>query len=82
MIYRLTVFTAALLRLLSAHLTDGCVLGVIGYAIILTYARYATDAVYGREMIGASAPLVGFGSPVLRISDHIGSAKIFTFSFC
>ncbi len=65
----------------GAHLTDGYVLGVIGYAIIqLTPAMQLTPFMAG--MIGGSALLGLFlGSPVLGISDHIGRQKIFTFSF-
>ncbi len=66
----------------GAHLTDGYVLGVIGYAIIqLTPAMQLTPFMAG--MIGGSALLGLFlGSLVLGwISDHIGRQKIFTFSF-
>ncbi|EGM7733686.1 MFS transporter [Escherichia albertii] len=66
----------------GAHLTDGYVLGVIGYAIIqLTPAMHLTPFMAG--MIGSSALLGLFlGSLVLGwISDHIGRQKIFTFSF-
>ena len=66
----------------GAHLTDGDVLGVIGYAIIqLTPAMQLTPFMAG--MIGGSALLGLFlGSLVLGwISDHIGRQKIFTFSF-
>ncbi|OXW85534.1 MFS transporter [Shigella flexneri] len=63
-------------------MTDGYVLGVIGYAIIqLTPAMQLTPFMAG--MIGGSALLGLFlGSLVLGwISDHIGRQKIFTFSF-
>ena len=66
----------------GAHLTDGYVLGVIGYAIIqLTPAMQLTPFMAG--MIGGSALLGLFlGSLVLGwISDHIGRQKIFTI-FC
>lgn len=66
----------------GAHLTDGYVLGVVGYAIIqLTPAMQLTPFMAG--MIGGSALLGLFlGSLVLGwISDHIGRQKIFTFSF-
>ncbi|MDM2934235.1 MFS transporter [Citrobacter sp. Cu233] len=66
----------------GAHLTDGYVLGVIGYAIIpLTPAMQLTPFMVG--MIGGSALLGLFlGSLVLGwVSDHIGRQKIFTFSF-
>ncbi len=66
----------------GAHLTDGYVLGVVGYAIIqLTPAMQLTPFMTG--MIGGSALLGLFlGSLVLGwISDHIGRQKIFTFSF-
>ena len=62
----------------GAHLTDGYVLGVIGYAIIqLTPAMQLTPFMAG--MIGGSALLGLFlGSLVLGwISDHIGRQKIF-----
>ena len=61
----------------GAHLTDGYVLGVIGYAIIqLTPAMQLTPFMAG--MIGGSALLGLFlGSLVLGwISDHIGVTKI------
>ncbi len=74
-------FTVELLRSLSAHLTDGYVLGVIGYAIIqLTPAMQLTPFMAG--MIGGSALLGLFlgswfwGSPTIS-----GGKKIFTFSF-
>lgn len=60
----------------GAHLTDGYVLGVIGYAIIqLTPAMQLTSFMAG--MIGGSALLGLFlGSLVLGwISDHIGRQK-------
>lgn len=60
----------------GAHLTDGYVLGVIGYAIIqLTPAMQLTPFMAG--MIGGSAHLGLFlGSLVLGwISDHIGRQK-------
>lgn len=66
----------------GAHLTDGYVLGVIGYAIIqLTPAMQLTPLMAG--MIGGSALLGLFlGSLALGwISDRIGRQKIFTFSF-
>lgn len=66
----------------GAHLTDGYVLGVVGYAIIqLTPAMQLTPFMAG--MIGGSALLGLFiGSLVLGwISDYIGRQKIFTFSF-
>lgn len=66
----------------GAHLTDGYVLGVVGYAIIqLTPAMQLTPLMAG--MIGGSALLGLFlGSLVLGwVSDYIGRQKIFTFSF-
>ncbi|MDR3931896.1 MAG: MFS transporter [Escherichia sp.] len=66
----------------GAHLTDGYVLGVVGYAIIqLTPAMQLTPFMTG--MIGGSALLGLFlGSLVLGwVSDHLGRQKIFTFSF-
>lgn len=66
----------------GAHLTDGYVLGVVGYAMIqLTPAMQLTPFMEG--MIGGSA-LVGLflGSLILGwVSDYIGRQKIFTFSF-
>ncbi len=66
----------------GAHLTDGYVLGVIGYAIIqLTPAMQLTPFMAG--MIGGSALLglfigsFGFGVDL----RPYWSAKIFTFSF-
>lgn len=61
----------------GAHLTDGYVLGVIGYAIIqLTPAMQLTPFMAG--MIGGSAHLGLFlGSLVLGwISDHIGRKNL------
>lgn len=61
----------------GAHLTDGYVLGVIGYAIIqLTPAMQLTPFMAG--MIGGSALLGLFlGSLVLGwISDHIGRQNL------
>lgn len=67
----------------GAHLTDGYVLGVIGYAIIqLTPAMQLTPFMAG--MIGGSALLGLFlGSLVLGwISDHIGRQKSSPSAFC
>lgn len=66
----------------GAHLVDGYVLGVIGYAIIqLTPAMRLTPFIAG--MIGGAALLGLFiGSLILGwVSDHIGRQKIFTLSF-
>lgn len=65
----------------GAHLTDGYVLGVIGYAIIqLTPAMQLTPFMAG--MIGGSALLGLFlGSLVLGDLRPYRAAKIFTFSF-
>lgn len=65
----------------GAHLTDGYVLGVIGYAIIqLTPAMQLTPFMAG--MIGGSAHLGLFlGSWFLGGSPTILVGKIFTFSF-
>lgn len=66
----------------GAHLVDGYVLGVIGYAIIqLTPAMQLTPLMAG--MIGGAALLGLFiGSLILGwVSDHIGRQKIFNFSF-
>ncbi|MFP1528326.1 MFS transporter [Escherichia coli] len=47
-----------------------------------TYARHATDAVYGGNNGGSALLGLFLGSLVLGwISDHIGRQKIFTFSF-
>ena len=66
----------------GAHLTDGYVLGVIGYAMIqLVPAMQLTPLQEG--LIGGSA-LIGLfvGSLTLGwISDRIGRQKIFNFSF-
>ena len=66
----------------GAHLTDGYVLGVIGYAIIQAYARHATDAVYGGNdrRLGVTwfvSWQPGFGVDLRPYR----AAKIFTFSF-
>ncbi len=66
----------------GAHLTDGYVLGVIGYAIIqLTPAMQLTPFMAG--MIGGSALLGLFlGSPGFGVDLRpYRAAKIFTFSF-
>lgn len=66
----------------GAHLTDGYVLGVVGYAMIqLTPLLHLTPLQEG--LIGGSALLGLFlGSLILGwVSDHIGRQKIFTFSF-
>nr|WP_312628719.1 MFS transporter [Scandinavium sp.] len=66
----------------GAHLTDGYVLGVIGYAIIpLQSQMNLTPMLEG--LIGGSALFGLFlGSLILGwISDHIGRQRIFTFSF-
>lgn len=66
----------------GAHLTDGYVLGVVGYAMIqLTPLMHLTPLQEG--LIGGSALLGLFlGSLILGwVSDHIGRQKIFTFSF-
>ncbi|WP_233422705.1 MFS transporter [Citrobacter sedlakii] len=66
----------------GAHLTDGYVLGGVGYAIIpLMSAMQLTPFMAG--MIGGAALLGLFlGSLILGwVSDHIGRQKIFTFSF-
>lgn len=66
----------------GAHLTDGYVLGVVGYAMIqLTPLMHLTPLEEG--LIGGSALLgLFFGSLILGwVSDHIGRQKIFTFSF-
>lgn len=66
----------------GAHLTDGYVLGVIGYAMIqLVPAMQLSPLQEG--LIGGSA-LIGLfiGSLTLGwLSDYIGRQKIFTFSF-
>jgi MFS family permease len=66
----------------GAHLTDGYVLGVIGFALVqLTPQMLLTP--FQEGLIGGSALLGLFlGSLVLGwVSDHIGRQKIFTFSF-
>lgn len=66
----------------GAHLVDGYILGVIGYAIIqLTPAMHLSPFMAG--MVGGAALLGLFiGSLILGwVSDHIGRQKIFNFSF-
>lgn len=66
----------------GAHLTDGYVLGVIGFALAQLKPQMGLTP-FWEGMIGSSA-LIGLflGSLVLGwISDHIGRQKIFTFSF-
>ncbi|WP_159565380.1 MFS transporter [Budvicia diplopodorum] len=66
----------------GAHLTDGYVLGVIGFALTQIKPQMALSS-FWVGMIGSSALFGLFlGSLVLGwISDHIGRQKIFTFSF-
>lgn len=66
----------------GAHLTDGYVLGVIGYALIQLQPQMQLTPLQ-EGMIGGSALLGLFlGSLILGwIADHIGRQKIFTCSF-
>ncbi|MBV4412712.1 MFS transporter [Enterobacteriaceae bacterium YMB-R22] len=66
----------------GAHLTDGYVLGAIGYAMIQLRPAMCLSPLQ-EGLIGGSA-LVGLflGSLVLGwVSDYVGRQKIFTFSF-
>jgi len=66
----------------GAHLTDGYVLGVIGFALAQLKPQMGLTP-FWQGMIGSSA-LIGLflGSLVLGwVSDHIGRQKIFSFSF-
>lgn len=66
----------------GAHLTDGYVLGVVGYAMMqLSPQMQLTPLQEG--LIGGSALLGLFAGSLLLgwISDRIGRQKIFTFSF-
>ncbi|AHG19869.2 major facilitator transporter [Chania multitudinisentens RB-25] len=66
----------------GAHLTDGYVLGVIGFALAQLKPQMALTP-FWEGMIGSSA-LIGLflGSLVLGwLSDRIGRQKIFSFSF-
>ncbi len=66
----------------GAHLTDGYVLGVIGFALAQLKPQMGLTP-FWEGMIGSSA-LIGLflGSLVLGwVSDHIGRQKIFSFSF-
>lgn len=66
----------------GAHLTDGYVLGVIGYAMIPLQPQMNLSPMQ-EGLIGGSALFGLFmGSLILGwISDHIGRQRIFTFSF-
>lgn len=66
----------------GAHLTDGYVLGVIGYAIIPLQSQMSLTPML-EGLIGGSALFGLFlGSLILGwVSDHIGRQRIFTFSF-
>lgn len=66
----------------GAHLTDGYVLGVIGYAMILLQPQMNLTPLQ-EGLIGGSALFGLFlGSLLLGwISNHIGRQRIFTFSF-
>ncbi|WP_293478287.1 MFS transporter [Pluralibacter sp.] len=66
----------------GAHLTDGYVLGVVGYAMIQLQPQMQLTALQ-EGLIGASALFGLFlGSLFLGwLSDYIGRQRIFTFSF-
>lgn len=66
----------------GAHLTDGYVLGVIGFALVMITPQMGLTPLQ-EGLVGGSALFGLFlGSLVLGwISDHIGRQKIFNFSF-
>lgn len=66
----------------GAHLTDGYVLGVIGFALVQIKPQMGLTP-FWEGLIGSSALFGLFmGSLALGwVSDHIGRQKIFTFSF-
>ncbi|WPU23884.1 MFS transporter [Cedecea neteri] len=66
----------------GAHLTDGYVLGVIGFALVMITPQMGLTPLQ-EGLVGSSALFGLFlGSLVLGwISDHIGRQKIFNFSF-
>ncbi|MEG0258773.1 MAG: MFS transporter [Lysinibacillus sp.] len=66
----------------GAHFTDGYILGIIGFALLLLTPQMELSA-FWIGLIGSSA-LIGLflGSLVLGwISDYVGRQKIFVFSF-
>lgn len=66
----------------GAHLTDGYVLGIIGFALISLKLQIPLTALQEGMIGGAALFGLFFGSLVLGwISDYIGRQKIFTFSF-
>ena len=66
----------------GAHLTDGYVLGVIGFALVMITPQMSLTPLQ-EGLVGGSALFGLFlGSLVLGwIADHIGRQKIFNFSF-
>ena len=66
----------------GAHLTDGYVLGIIGFALVSLKTQLSLT-VLEEGMLGAAALFGLFlGSLVLGwVSDYVGRQKIFTFSF-
>lgn len=66
----------------GAHLTDGYVLGVIGFALVQIKPQMGLSTIW-EGLIGSSALFGLFiGSLTLGwLSDHIGRQKIFTLSF-
>ena len=66
----------------GAHFTDGYILGIIGFALLLLTPQMELSA-FWVGLIGSSALLGLFlGSLVLGwISDYVGRQKIFVFSF-
>jgi MFS family permease len=66
----------------GAHLTDGYVLGIIGFALISLKVQLTLTPLQEGLLGGAALFGLFLGSLVLGwISDYVGRQKIFTFSF-
>ena len=66
----------------GAHLTDGYVLGIIGFALISLKSQISLTTLEEGMIGGAALFGLFFGSLVLGwVSDFVGRQKIFTFSF-